>query len=66
MKCGKTKQQQLRDLYTSVRNLGNKMEELGLLVQEVKPDLVENNRNGWNRPEWSTGIEGVSAQEREK
>uniref|UniRef100_K7EWV1 Endonuclease/exonuclease/phosphatase domain-containing protein n=1 Tax=Pelodiscus sinensis TaxID=13735 RepID=K7EWV1_PELSI len=52
-------QQKLRCLYTNARSLGNKMEELELLVQEVKPDIIGITETWWNtRHDWSTGIEG--------
>uniref|UniRef100_K7F1V5 Endonuclease/exonuclease/phosphatase domain-containing protein n=1 Tax=Pelodiscus sinensis TaxID=13735 RepID=K7F1V5_PELSI len=53
------KQQKLRCLYTNARSLGIKKEELELLVQEMKPDIIGITETWWNtRHDWSTGIEG--------
>ncbi|XP_053869944.1 small integral membrane protein 24 isoform X2 [Malaclemys terrapin pileata] len=44
-------------LYTNARSLGNKMEELELLVQELKPDIVGITETWWNGShDWNTGM----------
>lgn len=56
---GETTQKQLRCLYTNARSLGNTMEELELLMQEVKPDIIGVMETWWNSSHnWNMGIEG--------
>lgn len=56
---GKVKQKQLRCLYIKIRSLDNTMEELELLVQEGKPDIIGIIETWWDHShDWSTGIKG--------
>ncbi|XP_053876823.1 uncharacterized protein LOC128833018 isoform X2 [Malaclemys terrapin pileata] len=49
------KQHTLGCLYTNARSLGNKMEELELLVRELQPDIVGITETWWNGShDWNT------------
>uniref|UniRef100_A0A8C4YP06 SGNH hydrolase-type esterase domain-containing protein n=1 Tax=Gopherus evgoodei TaxID=1825980 RepID=A0A8C4YP06_9SAUR len=53
------KRQKIKCLYTNARSLGNKMEELVLLMQELKLDIIGITETWWNSShDWSIGIEG--------
>lgn len=55
---------QLRSLYTIASNLGNKMEELELQVQDLKLDIVGITKKWQNSDhKWNTGIEGYAVLE---
>lgn len=51
-------EKQLRCLYTNIRSLDDKREELELLVQEVKQEITEIKETWWNsRHDWNIGTE---------